>query len=51
MEVSVGDMIRKVPPCLEGLVPYTVGHLATDESNEILIPEAVRHIQRFGRAL
>ena len=34
-------MIRKVPPCLESLVPYAAGHLATDESNEILIPEAV----------
>jgi len=34
-------MIRKVPPCLESLVPYAVGHLATDESNEILVPEAV----------
>ena len=34
-------MIRKVPPCLEGLVSYAAGHLATDESNGILIPEAV----------
>ena len=34
-------MIRKDPPCLEGLVPYAAGHLATDESNERLIPEAV----------
>jgi len=34
-------MIRKVLPCLESLVPYAFGHLATDESNEILIPEAV----------
>ena len=39
--VSIGDMIRKAPPRLESLVPYAVGHLATHESDEILVPEAV----------